>query len=106
MKLPLASFPANTKIKRSTGFSAFELMFGRICDPTHLLKLSNTTSVHDNSEKLLFDEDTPLAESHCPFDVPIESVDETMNELRNIRTQNEIEARMNIKIEQFRQKKT
>ena len=106
-KLPIAVFAANTKIKRSTKFSAFELMFGRKCNPVHLIKLCNNASMQDDSgeyEESLSDEEA-LTEYHDEFSGPLDAIAEDLNDLQNIRTQNQIEARMNIKIEQTTQKR-
>ena len=83
-------------------------MFGRKCDPATLLKLSNNANTEEASnvsEEELSDNDDSQTESHDPFSLPPCLIHEQVNELKNIRTQNEMEARMNVKVEQFRQKK-
>ena len=49
-KLPFAVIAANTKIKRATKFSAFEIMFGRKCDAIPLLNLSKKYSTYPQEQ--------------------------------------------------------
>ena len=90
-------------------------MFGCKCDSVPLLKLSNKFDVYPqltNDELSLdydYDDDDnddydDVAHEH-PFAVDIVSTDYWGNELKYIRQQNEYQARINIKVEQSRQKR-
>ena len=104
-KLSIATFASNTTIKRATHFSAFELMFGRKCDPAKLIKLTNKSYVKSEElDEKLSDEEVPR-EINDTFDGPLDSVNDAMRELQKVRTQNQTDARMYVKIEQSRQKK-
>ena len=75
-------------------------MFGWKCDPATLLKLCNNASkeeVSNVSEAELSDNDDSQTESHDPFSLLPDLIHERVNELKDIRTQNELEARMNVK---------
>ena len=63
--------------------------------------------MQDDSEEYeenISDEEA-LTEYHDEYSGPLNYIDENLNDLQNIRTQNQIEARMNIKIEQTTQKR-
>ena len=55
-------------------------------------------------EESLSDEEA-LTEYHDEFSGPLDSIAEDLIDLQNIRTQNQIKARMDIKIEQTTQKR-
>ena len=64
-------------------FSAFELMFGRRCDPAKLIKLTNKSYVNpEELDEKLSDEEAPR-EVNDTFDGPLDSVNDAMRELQN-----------------------
>ena len=68
--------------------------------------MCNNASMQDDSEEYeenISDEDA-LTEYHDEFSGPLDFIDGNLDDLQNIRTQNQIERRMNVKIEQTTQK--
>ena len=97
---------ANTKIKRATKFTSFELMFGRKCDAIPLLNLSRKLSTYPSEEPQSSENESIINETLVdPFDIEMEANDDLGSEMEFSRQQNESEARVNIKIEQSTQKR-
>ena len=103
-KLPFAVMAANTKLKRATKFTAFEVMFGRKCDPVPLLNVSKNFTTYPIEPQSSEDESILSDTLADPFATELETICDIGNKMENIRQQTESEARVNIKIEQRRQK--
>ena len=100
-KLPFAVLAANTKIKRATKLSAFEVMHGRKGDAIiPSLNLSKTHTIYpcDQSEEESIHSDSQVD----LYAVKHDNIDDIGDEMEYIWQQNEAESRLNIKIEQKR----
>ena len=85
-KLPFAVIASNTKIKRATKYTAFELIFGRKCDAIPLLNLSKKYSTF-TSEGSSGDEPIHSNSLDDPFVNEAESTDVLGKEMKLIRHQ-------------------
>ena len=101
--MPFAVLASNTKIKKVTKFSAFEIMFGRTCEVVPLLNLSKSHSTYpteqSSEDESIHHDSLSLSD---PYAIEIETIDDIGHEMKFIRQQNESEVRLNIKVEQIR----
>ena len=79
-------------------------MFGRKFDAIPLLNLSKSHTTYPN-EQSSEDESIHIDSLVDPYAIQVESIGDMSNEMKLIHQQNESEARLNIKIEQKRQKR-
>ena len=81
-------------------------MFGRKCEAVPLLNLSKSHSTYpteqSSEDELIHPDSLSLSD---PYAIEIETIDDIGHEMKFIRQQNESEMRLNIKVEQVRQKR-